>query len=125
MKRCILFCLLLAGATHLYSLDRNAFTITSYRLDAQVDRNSHVFHVTGRIVLRNDTKVPQKTASLQVSSQLDWNGVATDSKPPECACIVWPPEQELESLRQSYTSDIDHSGSLSEAIITLPHTVAP
>jgi hypothetical protein len=125
MKRGIFFCLLIAGATQLYSLDRNAFTITSYRLDAQVDRNSHVLAVTGRLILRNDTKAPQNTASLQVSSQLDWNGVATDSKPADCDCIVWPAEQELEWLRQSYTSDIDHTGSLSEAIVTLPRAIAP
>ena len=59
MKRWILLCLLfVAGAAHLYSLDRNAFTITSYRLNVQVDRPSHVFAVTyGRLVLRNDSKV--------------------------------------------------------------------
>ena len=126
MKRCTLFFLLLiAAASRGYALDRTAFTITSYRLDAQVDRNSHVLAVAGRLVLRNDSKVPQKTVSLQVSSQLDWNGVGTDSKAANCDCIVWPAEQELEWLRQSYTSDIDHTGSLSEAIVTLPHLIAP
>jgi hypothetical protein len=126
MKRCILYCLLLiAGVTQLFSLDRNAFTITSYRLDAQVDRNSHVLAVTGRLILRNDSKLPQKTASLQVSSQLAWNGIGTDSKPADCDCVVWPAGQELEWLGQNYTSDIDHTGSLSEAIVTLPKAVAP
>lgn len=125
MKRCIFFYLLIAGVTHLYSLDRDAFTITSYRLDAQVDRNSHVLAVTGRLILHNDSKAPQKTASLQISSQLDWNGIGTDTKTMDCDCIVWPAEQEVEWLSQSYTSDIDHTGSLSEVIVTLPHAIAP
>jgi len=126
MKRSILLGVLLAAsAAHLYSLDRNAFTITSYRLDAQVDRNSHVLVVAGRLILRNDSKVAQKNASLQVSSQLDWNGIGTDAKPIACDCAVWPPEQELEWTRQNYTSDIDHTGSLSEAIVNLPRAVAP
>ncbi len=39
MKRSLLLALLLlAGAFNLYSLDRNAFTITSYRLNVQIDR---------------------------------------------------------------------------------------
>ena len=125
MKRCILIGLLLIAGTHLYSLDRNAFAITSYRLDAQIDRNSHVLAVTGRLILRNDSKSSQKTVSLQISSQLDWNGIGTDGKAMDCDCIAWPAEQQLEWLRQNYTSDIDHTGSLSEAIVTLQHAVAP
>jgi hypothetical protein len=121
----LLSLLLIAGASHLHALDRNAFTITSYRLDAQVDRNSHVLAVTGRLVLRNDSKAAQKTVSLQVSSQLAWNGIGTDAKPVDCDCIVWPEEQSAEWLSQSYASDIDHTGSLSEAIVTLPKAVAP
>ena len=83
MKRSLLLgLLLLAGAFHLYALDRSAFTITSYRLNVQVDRSSHVFAVTyGRLVLRNDSKVPQKNMSLQISSSLEWNDIGTDDDP--------------------------------------------
>ncbi len=89
MKRCLLLCLLcVAGATHLYSLDRDAFTITSYRLNVQVDRASHVFAVTyGRLVLRNDSKAPQKNAALQISSSLQWNDIGTDDEPLNCNCF--------------------------------------
>ena len=113
MKRCvclILFCVLHVGSA--LCLDRQAFTFTSYRLEVQIDRASHVMAVTGKLTLRNDSKLPQKTLALQVSSSLQWNGAAMDDQP-------------LQWLGQTYTSDIDHTGSLSEAIVTLPKEVLP
>ena len=68
--------------------------------------------VTGKLTLRNDSNKPQKLVTLQVSSSLAWNGIALDGKP-------------LQWLGDNYTSDIDHTGSLSEAIVTLPKEVAP
>ena len=126
MKRCLLLCLLcVAGAAHLYSLDRNAFTITSYRLNAQVDRSSHVFAVTyGRLVLRNDTKIPQKNAVLQISSSLQWNDIGSDDDPLDCNCFA-EPKRHLQWLGDPYTSDIDHTGVLSEAVVTLEKAVPP
>ena len=126
MKRNLLLALLLlAGAFNLYSLDRDAFTITSYRLNVQVDRASHVFAVTyGRLVLRNDSKVPQKNVSLQISSSLEWNDIGTDDDPLDCNCFA-PPKRKLQWLGEPYTSDIDHTGVLSEAIVTLEKPVPP
>ncbi len=95
-----------------FAVDREAFTITRYQFEAQVDRTSHVLAVTGRLTLRNDSKVPQKHVTLQVSSSLAWNGIALNGKP-------------LQWLGENYTSDIDHTGSLSEAIVTLPTAAAP
>ena len=93
-------------------LDRQAFTVTRYQLDVQIDRVSHVMAVTGRLALRNDSKSPQKNVALQVSSSLSWNGVAFGGKP-----VEW--------IGDDYTSDIDHTGQLSEAIATLPQDAAP
>src|SRR5450755_1434274 len=90
-----------------FAVDREAFTITRYQLDVQVDRTAHVMAVTGKLTLRNDSNKPQKLATLQVSSSLAWNAIALDDKP-----VQW--------LGDNYTSDIDHTGSLSEAIVTLP-----
>ncbi len=103
---------LLTALPPAFALDREAFTITSYQLDVRIDRSSHVMAVTGRLVLRNDSKTPQKLVTLQVSSSLAWNGVAMNDQP-------------LEWEGDNYTSDIDHTGSLSEAIVTLPAAVAP
>jgi len=49
---------------------------------------------------------------LQISSSLDWRSVRAADKP-------------LQFVSQPYTSDIDHTGGLSEAIVTLPQTIAP
>ena len=93
-------------------LDREAFTVTRYRLDVQIDRLSHVMAITGRLTLRNDSKLPQKNVALQVSSSFSWNGIAYNGTP-----VEW--------IGDDYTSDIDHTGHLSEAIATLPKDAAP
>src|SRR5208337_4910037 len=103
-----LFALLLPA----FAIDREAFTCTRYQLEVQVDRTTHVMAVTGKLTLRNDSNQPQKQVTLQVSSSLAWNAIALDGKP-------------LQWLGDNYTSDIDHTGSLSEAIVTLPKEAAP
>ena len=106
------FLLLLLGCAPAFAVDREALTITRYQLEVQVDRTAHVMAVTGKLTLRNDSNKPQKLVTLQVSSSLAWNGIALDGNP-------------LQWLGDNYTSDIDHTGSLSEAIVTLPREVAP
>jgi hypothetical protein len=108
----VLFLLSLALLTPATALDREAFTITRYQLEVQVDRATHVMAVTGKLTLRNDSAKPQKLITLQVSSSLAWNGIALGGQP-------------LQWLGDNYTSDIDHTGSLSEAIVTLPKEAAP
>jgi hypothetical protein len=95
-----------------FALDREAFTVTRYRLEVQIDRASHVMAVTGQLTLRNDSKVSQKNVALQVSSSLSWNGIAFNDHP-----VEW--------IGDDYTSDIDHTGHLSEAIATLPQAAPP
>src|SRR5271169_857104 len=113
MKLClalILLSLTIAGSA--VAIDREAFTVTHYQLEVQIDRASHVMAVTGQLTLRNDSKVPQKTVNLQVSSSLAWSGIALDRQP-----VEW--------IGNNYTSDIDHTGVLSEAVATLPKAVQP
>ena len=113
MKRLPLLLLLgMATALPALAIDREAFTISRYQLEVQVDRTAHVIVVTGKLTLRNDSNKPEKLATLQVSSSLAWNAIALDDKP-----VQW--------LGDNYTSDIDHTGGLSEAIVTLPKEVAP
>jgi len=112
MRWLAFFLLLLAALVPACAVDREAFAITRYQLDMQIDRSSHVMAVTGRLTLRNDSNKPQKFVTLQVSSSLAWNGVALDGRP-------------LQWLGDNFTSDIDHTGSLSEAIVTLPKEAAP
>ena len=113
MKRFLLTLLLLSSAVaSAAALDRQAFTITRYQLEVQIDRTAHVMAVTGKVTLRNDSTTPQKHVTLQVSSSLAWNAILLNDAP-------------LQWLGENYTSDIDHTGSLSEAIVTLPKAVPP
>ena len=105
-------CVLCASVVNCFSLDREAFSINNYDLNAQIEPDQHRLGVRGKITLRNDTQAPQKIAVLQISSSLNWRSVRAGDKP-------------LQFVSQPYTSDIDHTGQLSEAIVTLPHAIAP
>ena len=108
LKRFLSTLLLIAGMLlPAAAIDRDAFTTTRYQLEVHIDRNSHVMAVDGKLTLRNDSKSPQKVLALQVSSSLNWNAITLDDKP-------------LQWLSDTYTSDIDHTGGLSEAIVDLP-----
>src|ERR1700733_3568659 len=109
------FCLLLVSCTaavNAFSLDREAFTFTKYDMEVRVEPAQQRLGVRGTIALRNDSQTPQKIAVLQISSSLDWRSIKANSK-------------QLQFVSQPYTSDIDHTGALSEAIVTLPEAVPP
>ena len=65
------FLCVLCGARFCLSLDREAFSITNYDLNLQIEPEQHRLGVRGKITLRNDTSTPQKIAVLQISSSLD------------------------------------------------------
>jgi len=98
------------AAVHSFSLDRNAFTFTRYDLDIRVEPEQQRLAVRGSITLRNDSSNAQKNAALQISSSLTWRSIQAEGKP-------------LQFVSQTYTSDIDHTGELSEAIVSLPREV--
>ena len=90
-------------------IDRNAFTFARYDLQIQVTPTDQSFAAKGTIALRNDSQTPQRHAALQISSSLAWTAITIAGKP-------------AQYVSQPYTSDIDHTGSLSEAIVTIPET---
>ena len=94
------------------ALNREAFTITKYNLEAQIEPDQQRLGVRGTITLRNDSAQPQKIAALQISSSLNWRSIRVESKV-------------VQFVSQPYSSDIDHSGALSEAIVTLPAEIKP
>jgi hypothetical protein len=109
----IVFLIFLSGwARNAFSLDREAFTFTRYDLNVRIEPEQQRLGARGTITLRNDSSTPQKTAVLQISSSLNWRSIKAGDKP-------------LQFVLQTYTSDIDHSGALSEAIVTLPQAVQP
>lgn len=105
-------CLLSATVVNGFALDREAFSFTRYDLHLQVDPGQHRLGVRGKVTLRNDRATPERVAVLEISSSLRWRALNSAGKP-------------VEFVTQPLASDIDHTGGLSEAIVTLPQPVAP
>ena len=107
----LIFSILLFTA-NAFAIDREVFTFTHYDLDVKIDGPLQALMAKGKVTLRNDSGAPQHLAVLQISSTLEWQSVKLEGKP-------------VQYLTQTYTSDVDHTGKVSEAIVTLPHDVAP
>jgi hypothetical protein len=107
-----LFLFLCAIAVNAAPIDRDAFTFTKYDLAVRIEPGQQRLGVRGKVTLRNDSSTPQKVAVLQISSSLGWRSVASRGTP-------------LQFVSQPYTSDIDHTGALSESVVTLPEAIAP
>lgn len=105
-------CVLCACVANALSLDREAFSITNYDLNLRIEPEQHRLGARGKITLRNDTSSPQKIVVLQISSSLDWRSIKDGGKL-------------LQYVTQPYASDIDHTGGLSEAVVTLPKAIEP
>ncbi|MGA2965391.1 MAG: hypothetical protein ABSD64_04210 [Terriglobales bacterium] len=112
MKILCILCVLCAFASAAWALDREAFTIAKYDLQIRLEPEQQRLGARGKITLRNDSAHPQRIAALQVSSSLSWRSIRVNGKA-------------VQYVSQPYISDIDHTGALSEAIVTLPAEVKP
>jgi len=112
MKLLRVLCVLCGLIVPCAALDREAFTFTNYDLNVRVEPEQQRLGVRGKITLRNDSTTPQKNVALQISSSLDWRSIQIGGTA-------------VDFVTHEYTSDIDHTGSLSEAIVTLPREVPP
>lgn len=112
MKFLRVLCVLCGLVFPAFALDREAFTFTNYDLNVRVEPEQQRLGVRGRIALRNDATSPQKTLVLQISSSLEWKSIQLGGKP-------------VQFESHQYASDIDHTGALSEAIVSLPQEVPP
>ena len=71
----------------------------------------------GRLMLRNDSKSRRRTRRCR--SRRRWVGMTSAPTTSRSTAIASPTEAQLQWLGETYTSDIDHTGGLSEAIVTL------
>ncbi len=108
---CVL-CVLCGSSFFAAALDREAFTIAKYDLEIRLEPEQQRLGARGKITLRNDSARPQKIVALQISSSLNWRSIRVDGKA-------------VQYVSQPYVSDIDHTGELSEAIVTLPTEIKP
>jgi len=93
-------------------LDRDAFTFLDWNLDVRIETKTESLFVRGKISLRNDSTKPQAQIPLQISSSLTWASIRENGK-----AIPFAASQ--------FRSDLDHSGKVDEAIVSLPSPVAP
>ena len=112
MKFLCALCALCSLVFPAYALDRGAFTFTNYDLNVRVEPEQQRLAVRGKITLQNGSAVPQKNLVLQISSTLDWKSIQFGGKT-------------VQFVTHEYTSDIDHTGTLSEAVVSLPREVQP
>jgi hypothetical protein len=105
-------CVLCGLGSLAVAIDREAFTFTKYDLEIRLEPEQQRLGARGKITLRNDSALPQKIAVLQISSSLAWRSIKVDGKA-------------VQFVSQPYASDIDHTGALSEAIVTLPLEIKP
>ena len=110
MKWLRVLCVLCGLLVPASALDRDAFIFTKYNLDVRIEPGQQRLAVRGQITLRNDSNAAQKNVALQISSTLDWRSIKSGGKA-------------VQFVSQPYTSDVDHTGGLSEAIITLPQEI--
>jgi hypothetical protein len=112
MSRWAVICVVCACASASLALDREAFTISKYDLEIRLEPQQQRLGARGKITLRNDSAQPQKIIGLQISSSLNWRSIRVGGKA-------------VQFVSQPYASDIDHTGALSEAVVTLPTEIKP
>ncbi len=100
----------------LTDVERAAIRFTAYDLDARLTPASSSLAMRARLTVRNVRTVPLKALALQVSSSLRWESVTLESG---AARVKLPLAQHL------LETDADHTGQVSEAVITLPEPLAP
>ncbi len=112
MKKFLCVLCVLCGVHFAFAVEREALTFTKYDLRLHIDPAQHGVEAYGTITVRNDSSTPQKQAVLQISSSLEWREIYVGGK-------------KVPYFVQPYTTDIDHTGAVTEAIITLPKPLAP
>jgi len=93
--------------------ERAALTFTAYDLDARITPATARLAMRARVTLRNDGAEPMLRVPLQISSTLTWESLALVAGSP------------LTFEQHVMATDADHTGSATEAVVTLPHALAP
>jgi hypothetical protein len=107
-----LFLVLALVSASAFAVDRNAFTFTKYDFEFRTNPEDQAIAARGKLTLRNDSNQPQTIATLQISSTFTWRMIEVNGQP-------------LQYLTEPFSSDIDHTGKLTEAVVTLPSSVPP
>jgi hypothetical protein len=92
--------------------ERRAVTLTAINLDVHLHPVDHKIAVRALLAVRNDGQSPLAHIPLQISSTLDWEHIHLDGR-------------DVPFTIATLNSDVDHTGQLHEAAISLAHPLAP
>jgi Peptidase family M1 domain len=98
--------------------ERDALTFTAYDLDVHLTPASAAISVRAGLTLRNDSAAPLARLVLQISSALHLDAISTRILPSG-------PTAPLPFAARLIDTDADHTGRMNEAVVTLPHPLAP
>jgi Peptidase family M1 domain len=97
-------------------VERASLIFTAYDLDVHLAPAKSQISVHSRFTVRNSGAAPLARLALQLSSSLNWESFAMRSEE-----RIVP----LSFVQQIVDTDIDHTGKVREAIVTLPQPLAP
>lgn len=90
---------------------RHAIGIESYDLDLHLNLDTGASETRARLKITNTSNAPIQSVPLQVSSSLRWESAQQDGA-------------QLELHQHPLDTDTDHTGTVSEAVLTLPSPLA-
>ncbi len=102
--------------------ERTALAFTAYDLDLHLTPATAGLSAHVLITVRNDSAVPLARVILQLSSTLRWDAISLRANPDSATTATPTPVRFAARL---VDTDADHTGSMSEAVITLPQPLVP
>jgi len=102
---------------HVTDAERTALSFIAYGLDVHLTPVSAGISVRSALTVRNDGPVSLTRIVLEISSSLHWDAFSTRPSP----TIVLP----LAFSAHLVDTDADHTGQMSEAVVSLPHPLTP
>ena len=105
------------GTLAVTDAERSALTFTAYDLDAHLTPASASISVRATLTVRNDSPTPLPRLILDITSTTHWDAIST--RTPTAAVTHLP------FATHNVPTDADHTGAMSEAVVTLPQPLAP
>ncbi|HWB33272.1 MAG TPA: hypothetical protein VG714_08880 [Acidobacteriaceae bacterium] len=107
-----------ADPLHVTNAERTALTFTAYDLDLHLTPASAGLSAHALLTVRNDGTAPISRLILQLSSTLHWDSISLRPAP-----TATPAAARFTS--RLVDTDTDHTGTMSEAVVTLPEPLGP
>jgi hypothetical protein len=99
------------GAALVTDRERTALTFNSYAFEVHLEPTQHSLAVRAHLTARNSSDLPLNWIALQLSSAFQWYSIQVDGAP-------------VKFRTETVESDIDHTGRLTEAVVTLAAPLA-